>query len=46
MEVIEDGDRVNIRYVGYEDRFDELREKELKDWKDAEHCGQQLETEL
>ena len=48
VEVIEDdGDRVKIHYVGYEDRFDEWREKEeVEDWKDAEHGGQQLETEL
>ena len=30
---------MQIHYIGYEDRFDEWREKELEDWKDAEHVG-------
>lgn len=49
VEVIEeDGDRVKIHYVGYEDRFDEWRQREeLENWHDDdEHGGQQLETEL
>ena len=45
VEVVEEeGERVKIHYVGYDDRFDEWRQKEeIKNV--SEHGGQQLEIE-